>query len=143
MAQTCQVCIVTCMDFRLHRRADGRDALGKFVDQLGCDCDVITRAGAVRDIVRSAGKGENTLLRDIGVSIALHQIETIYLVNHEDCGAYGPHNFPDADAECAMHNDDLDTACNILREKFAGVEVIPVLARLAEGSDDHYVIEPA
>ncbi len=143
MAHTCQACIVTCMDFRLHRRADGRDALGKFVDQLGCDCDVIARAGGVQDIVRPAGEGENTLLRDIGISVALHQIETIYLVNHENCGAYGSHDLPDADAECAMHNDDLDTACGILRERFSGVEVIPVLARLAEGSDDDYVIEPA
>jgi len=131
------------MDFRLHRRADGRDALGKFVDQLGCDCDVIARAGAVQDIVRPPSEGQNTLLRDIGISVALHKIETIYLVNHEDCGAYGSHNLPDADAECAMHNDDLDAACGILRDKFAGIEVIPVLARLAEGSSDDYVIEPS
>ena len=143
MAHTCEACIVTCMDFRLHRRADGRDAIGKFVDQLGCDCDLITRAGAVQDIVRPASEGDNTLLRDIGISVAMHEIETIYLINHEDCGAYSAHDLPDADAECAMHNDDLDAACVILREKFAGIEVIPVLARLAEGSDDDYIIEPA
>jgi len=140
MPHICQACIVTCMDFRLHRRADGRDPIGKFVDSLGADCDIIARAGAVQDIVHPAPEGENTLLRDIGISVALHQIKTIYLVNHENCGAYGGHNLPDAAAECAKHNDDLENACAILREKFAGVEVVPVLARLADGSDDDYVI---
>jgi len=141
MAHTCQACIVTCMDFRLHRRADRRDALGQFVDSLGVDCDIIARAGAVQDIVRPAPEGENTLLRDLGISVALHQIKTIYLVNHENCGAYGGHNLPDAEAECAMHHDDLAAACVIVGEMFPGVTVTPVLARLVEGSDDDYRIE--
>jgi carbonic anhydrase len=141
MVSTCQTCIVTCMDFRLHRRADGRDAIGTFVDSLGVDCDIIARAGAVQDIVRPAPEGENTLLRDIGLSIALRQTKTIYLVNHENCGAYNGHNLPDPAAECAMHYDDLETACEILHQKFADVEVIPVLARLVPGSDDDFVIE--
>lgn len=63
-----------------------------------------------------------SLLRDIGVSVELHNVDTIYLLNHEDCGAYGDMDFTAVD-EINQHKNDLEDARKIILDKFPNVEV--------------------
>jgi len=114
--------------------------IGGFIASLGFDCDLITRGGAVQDLVRPEDGFDKSLLRDIRVSVELHQAGTIYLINHDDCGAYRALAFDSKDAELAWHSDDLDKAAEILEGHFPGVRVVKMLALLEPDSDDKYVI---
>lgn len=57
MSHYCKACLVTCEDFRLHQRKGGRNYIAEFIKNLGVDCDLITRGGAVQDLVRPSSGG--------------------------------------------------------------------------------------
>jgi hypothetical protein len=133
--------LVICEDFRLHLRADGRNAIGEFIRGLGVDCDLITRGGAIQDLVRPRSGSDDSLLRDLTVSVDLHQVKTIYLVNHEDCGAYGEHAFASRETEIKQHRTDLELAAEMIKRSFPGVDVRLAFAELASGTDDTYVVK--
>jgi len=128
------------MDYRLHRRADGRDFLGQFAASLGCDCDVICQAGAVRDLVRPDAGADEALLRDLRIAVERHGVQIIYLVNHENCGAYAGMKFASRSDELAQHGQDLRHACRVVQQTFPGVRVTPLFAELAGGSQDDYLM---
>jgi len=140
MARKCDACLVTCEDYRLHRRPDGRDLIGKFVMGLGCDCDVITRAGSVQDLVRPQGDADRSLLRDLRISIEKHGVRTIYLINHENCGAYADLTFESREDELAYHLKDLEHAARTVQKAFPQVRIVPLLAELtdSEGDQDQF-----
>lgn len=130
MAHVCEASVVTCEDFRLHQRADGFNFIAEFIKDLSVDCDLITRAGAVQDLLRPQPGFEQSLLRDLTVSVELHQVKTIYLINHEDCGAYGSMRFADREAELAQHHQDLREARNLLMGKFPEVKIVLYFAEI-------------
>lgn len=136
----CKAVLVTCMDFRLHQRADGRNYTADFIRRLRIDCDLITRGGSIQDLVRSKeGSGfDKSLLRDSKVSAKLHQVETVYLINHEDCGAYGEMDFSSREEEIAQHEEDLKKAREIINEEFPDVKVELFFGDLKEGTSDEY-----
>ncbi|MEA3398414.1 MAG: hypothetical protein U9R06_01580 [Patescibacteria group bacterium] len=41
--------MITCEDFRLHQRKDGRNIIAEFIKDKEIDCDVITRDEAIKD----------------------------------------------------------------------------------------------
>jgi Putative carbonic anhydrase len=140
MAHVCGACVVTCEDFRLHLRPDGRNAIGDYIRGLGIDCDLITRGGAVQDIVRPRAGFDESLLRDIEVSVDLHEVKAVHLVNHEDCGAYGEYAFASRDSEFAQHHTDLLLAREMIRRRFPDVEIVLAFGELDPGSNDTYVV---
>ena len=140
MAHTCDACVVTCEDFRLHLRPDGRNAIGDYIRGLGVDCDLITRAGAVQDIVRPREGFDESLLRDIDVSVNLHQVKTVHLVNHEDCGAYGEYAFASRESEFARHRTDLLLAREMIRRRFPDVKIVLAFGELETGTDGTYIV---
>ena len=142
MSHHCQACVVTCEDYRLHRRADGRNVIGDFVASLGGDCDVITRGGGIQDLVRPAKGVGKSLLRDLGVSVELHGVKTICLVNHTTCGAYESFGFESLQAEAAQHIEDLHAVQKLLAERFPGVTIRLFLAEPEPGNDDNFTIRP-
>ncbi|HPQ68046.1 MAG TPA: hypothetical protein PKW95_02885 [bacterium] len=131
MGHVCDAAVVTCEDFRLHQRADGSNFIAEFIKSLKVDCDLITRGGSVQDLLRPKMPGfDQALFRDLTVSVELHQVKTIYLINHEDCGAYGAMQFADREAETAQHHQDLREARNLLMTKFPEVEIVLYFAEL-------------
>lgn len=142
MSHQCEAALITCEDFRLHQRKDGRNYVAEFITSLNCDCDLITRGGAVQDLIRFK---ENDLcpsvLRDVAVSAKLHQASTIYLLNHEDCGAYGDFNFSSRDEELQQHLTDLRQAKEKLLERFPEKEIKLYFAYLQPGSKDVFEIK--
>jgi len=75
---SCEALIVHCMDYRLQRYLndwlDKNPGVGNY--------DRIAIAGGVLDIY--------PILKHIELAVRLHTIRKVILVNHEDCGAYGP-----------------------------------------------------
>ena len=139
MAHTCTACIVTCEDFRLHRRRDGQSAVDQIaVAVVGGDYDLITRAGGVQDLVRGPEEYAQSLLRDIGISVEKHSAGTVCLMNHADCGAYGHTRFSGPEDEFARHHADLLNAAAVVRKRFPSVRVILAFASLGSRGGDHY-----
>lgn len=144
MGHYCEAALITCEDFRLHQRRDGRNYVAEFIKKLQKDCDLITRGGGVQDIVRPKEGGyRNCLLRDTEVSAKLHDARTIYLVNHEDCGAYGSMDFSSRDEELSRHYSDLKEAKKIILENFPGKEVLLYFGELEPQTKDVFVIKKA
>ena len=142
MSHHCQSCLITCEDFRLHQRADGRNYIAEFIKNLAVDCDLITRGGGVQDLVRPPHDGfGDCCLRDTEVSIKLHQSDVVYLVNHEDCGAYEGMHFDNREEELKQHRKDLQDAKEIILKKFPQKEVKLFFGYLKEGTDDQFEIK--
>ena len=142
MAHYCEAALITCEDFRLHQRKDGRNYIAEFTKATGLDCDLITRAGGVQDLVRPPKDiyGE-CLLRDCKVSAKLHEAKTIFLINHEDCGAYSEMKFASRQEELSRHYKDLKEAREIILKKFPGKEIKLYFGELQPGTTDVFVIK--
>lgn len=75
---SCEALIVHCMDYRLQKYLNGwldkKPGAGNY--------DRVAIAGGVLDIY--------PVLKHIELAVRLHKVRKVILVNHEDCGAYGP-----------------------------------------------------
>lgn len=142
MPHTCHACLITCQDFRLHQRKDGRNYVAEFIKSMDVDCDLITRAGGVLDLVRPAQDNHDTsVLRDTEVSAELHKVETVYLLNHETCGAYNNMMFSSRDGELKQHYADLHSAKEKILKNFPDVNVKVFFAELESGTIDVFKIK--
>lgn len=118
----------------MHQCADGKNTIADFIKMLKIDADLITRAGGVQDLVRPKSQGVyDSLIRDLAVSVQLHSVKNIYLINHEDCGAYADFKFASRTAELKQHSDDLKVAVKLIKKEFPGVGVKLYFAELAAG----------
>ena len=142
MAHHCHCALITCEDFRLHQKKDGRNYLSDFIKTLDKDCDIITRGGAIQDLVRPKTPGfAESLLRDIEVSVKLHDIKILYLVNHTNCGAYGHFGFTDSNEEKNRHAQDLKAAKTKILGIYPHLEVKAMLFELQPETSDIYEIK--
>lgn len=120
---TCRACLLFCMDFRFRRQLDA------FLSAQGLDADgvdVIRVAGVAKNLARPLDTRDRFwLLEQIGISRDLHQARQVYIVNHEDCGAYGPEAITDEEEELEIHRKDLLAARDLVRERFVDMEVLP------------------
>lgn len=82
-------CIISCIDFRIQEAFF--DWL-KESHKLGVS-DIIEVAGSTRDIAKPIKlEDKDELLRNIEISVVLHNPENIILVDHQDCGGYAQDN---------------------------------------------------
>jgi carbonic anhydrase len=134
MSHYCHTSIIACEDFRLHQRQDGRNCIAEFIKTIAVDADLITRAGGIQDLIRPKETGfEKSLLRDLGVSVNLHDAKEICLINHADCGAYSDFNFQNKEAEFEQHKKDLLAAKEIIEKEFPDRVVKIYFADLKDG----------
>lgn len=122
MSHHCSTCIVRCIDFRLgkaiHELHEDENLYG--------DADVISVAGACKGLNEDRG---GFIDQQIELSKKLHDIKTIVLVNHTDCGAYGGASaFPSLEAEREHHQAQLRQAKDYLEQKHPGITVKVMLA---------------
>jgi len=124
----CRACLIFCMDFRF------REKLDAFLVEEGLDrdgVDVIRVAGASYSLARPREPGDREfLMRQLELSRRLHGVRQIYLVHHEDCGAYGAEDVPDDVEEAALHAEDLGSVRKLLEERFPGMEILTYFLRL-------------
>ena|SRR3989338_5902773 len=110
-SHTCQSVVISCMDFRLRknlRQWTTSTLTGGF--------DRVAIAGGVKNLP--------FILDQVELSHKLHKIADVYLINHEDCGAYGE------EGSFAKHKKDLLFAKRIIKEKFPKLNIIPLYLKL-------------
>ncbi|MBN1168457.1 hypothetical protein JXA63_01050 [Candidatus Woesebacteria bacterium] len=101
---TCQAMVVACIDFRFQKY------LRKFEDEnIHGGYDLLTFAGGVKQL--------DQVLEEIDISKRLHEIHELYLVNHENCGAYGE------ESTYENHKRDLEKAYNAVKEKYPDINI--------------------
>lgn len=126
MAHTCSAALVRCMDFRLE------PAISEYLKSEGLtgDTDVISAAGASKDIAQLK---EGYVEGQVDLSHKLHEIETVVLMNHTDCGGYGGRPaFESDEAEWAKHVEDLNAAKAKLIAKYPELDVRLTIAHITD-----------
>jgi carbonic anhydrase len=117
MSHTCSAALIKCMDFRL------TGDVHAWLEEKGLvnDCDIISVAGAAKDIVENP---QGYVFSLIKLSIELHQIKKVILMNHRDCGAYGGSAAFNGQAEeFAKHKGEMNKAREILVNQFPNVAI--------------------
>lgn len=108
---TCNAIGVSCMDFRLRtflRAWTQKEITGGF--------DRVALGGGVKNLP--------FILEQIELSVKLHHICTVYLINHEDCGAYAE------EGTFARHKKDLLFAKKIIRQRLPQLVITPLFLTL-------------
>ena len=101
----CDALVVHCMDYRLQ----------KFIQQKfhvrfgGLTFDIISLAGSVHDY--------EMVLKYVELAVKIHTIETVCLINHEDCRAYG------RDGTYKRHKHDLMDSQKKIQRLFPQLKV--------------------
>ena len=125
----CKACLVYCMDFRLH------DSLANFFAQQkldGAGADVIRVGGAIKSLAQPKEiRDREFLLEQLNVAYELHGVRQFYLINHEDCGAYGLEDVIDSQEELATHREDLRVAKALVQDRFPDTEILTYFMRLS------------
>ncbi len=130
MSHTCSSALIRCMDFRL------TDAINKWLEEKGImnDCDIISVAGIAKAIAVDPQSADALfILKQIELSIKLHNTETLYIMHHTDCGAYGGHKaFANLDEEKAKYKADMENAREVINSVVPDLEVKFVLADIKD-----------
>lgn len=141
MSNICEAVLVSCIDFCIHQRKDGRGYIGDFVKKLGVDCDLILCAGSILELVMPTHpKFKEKLLNDLRISIYSHKAKTIYIINHENCSSYARFTFLNKKEIKERHYNDLKKAREVLSEEFPKVEIKLYYARVEEDTEDSFII---
>lgn len=117
-----EAALIVCVDFRFHetylKLAKNHFKMKTF--------DLWTIPGVAKIFVNDEDKilKEAILGKIDKVSIKLHQVKEIILINHADCGAYGGRrSFKDLTTEREAHFNDLKKARKQLKKNFPNIEV--------------------
>lgn len=73
----CETLVVHCMDYRLQKFLHPWITVRFGYDNF----DIVSLAGSVHDY--------EMVLKYVSLAVQIHSIETVCLINHEDCRAYG------------------------------------------------------
>ena len=71
--------------------------------------DYVGFAGGVKDLI--------TIVKQLDISVKLHHISEVTLINHEDCGAYGK------ESTHTRHSQDLKTAKKVIHSLYPDLTV--------------------
>ena len=125
----CRACLVYCRDFRLH------ESLANFFAEQKLDgdgADIIRVGGAIKSLSRpKEARDREFLLEQLNVAYALHGVRQFYLINHEDCGAYGLEDVVDSPEELATHREDLRVAKVLIQNRFPDTEILTYFMKLS------------
>jgi carbonic anhydrase len=117
LMHTCSTLVICCIDFRF------QEVIRTFLNkEVPGDYDLVSVAGACKNLVKENER--DFLIKQLDISSRLHKINRVYLINHQDCGAYGEENFPDSQVEINHHLDDLKKSKDILHNLFPSLEEI-------------------
>jgi len=117
------------MDFRLVK------AVRDWMTETGylSDCDVVSLAGASKELVDGGHQTRELILKQIGISCGLHNASEVVLLHHSDCGAYkASYDFKSADEEKSKQVEDMKKAEKIIKEKFKDIKVKKVWAEMLD-----------
>jgi carbonic anhydrase len=101
----CDALVVHCMDYRLQKFLQPWITVRFGYDNF----DIISLAGSVHDY--------EMVLKYVQLAVQIHRIDTVCLINHEDCRAYG------RDGTFRRHRHDLLDTRDKLRVLFPRLKV--------------------
>lgn len=84
------------------------------------DYDLVSIAGAGKDLLSENSAERDFILKQISISKKLHNIQTVYILMHDNCGAYG---IPDAAKEHNVQVGDLKKVEVMLAAELPGVDI--------------------
>ncbi len=114
-----QALMIRCMDFRFQQAFD------EFLEARNFrGCDVVGIAGGVLDYEQ--------VEKHVDIAVKLHEIETVILVNHRHCGAYGKELQTDPEKELAKHREALLNAAGKIKDKYPNLKVETWFAEMKE-----------
>lgn len=102
---TCDALVVFCIDFRFQKYI--REWLDK--NMANKTFDYVGFAGSTKDL--------DTVLKQLVISVQLHDIKQVILIHHEGCGAYG------AEGSAQRHTIDLRKAKKAISERYPHLTV--------------------
>lgn len=109
---------VTCGDGRFQRN------LLDYAESLGGLSDSVLAPGGVKKFLGDE-KYRETMLEDIATYLSLHRQDTILVIQHEDCGAYGGRkSFESQTTERQFHHRELEQVLPILQKRFPDTHII-------------------
>ncbi|MCK5475172.1 MAG: hypothetical protein KAI71_01135 [Candidatus Pacebacteria bacterium] len=118
------------MDFRLNKETK------KWIQESDFSeggFDVISLAGASKDIIDGNEEIKNNFLKHIGVSVNLHQAEKIIIFHHSNCGAYAlDYKFGSVQEEKEKQFADMKKSKEIILERYPEVEIVFVWGELKD-----------
>ncbi len=109
---TCEALVIHCIDFRLQKFLH-EWSVARFGDD---NFDILAVAGAARD--------SETLFKHVQLAAQVHNIQTVCVVNHEDCRGYG------AEGTRERHVCDLSAARKKINAAFPHLRVETFYLRL-------------
>lgn len=109
------ILLLTCMDFRF---------LLTIAEKMkGKKYDHVVLAGAALGVVGGSNHWYKTFFDHLGLAIKLHSIHTVIVMEHRECGAYGPPpGFgllppkPDPEEERMVHCQQVEKLRNQIRD---------------------------
>lgn len=126
----CKYLLIRCKDFRLHDELEIWIRESELSKQR---YDLLSSAGASKRLVDGNAGKRSDFLEDIGHSVSSHQVETIIIFHHSDCGAYAlDHRFNSPQEEKEKQLEDMKKARGIILEKHSGVNVILLWGELQD-----------
>lgn len=131
MAHQCKAIMIHCMDFRLVGETR------RWMEQSGYlgNCDVVSMAGASKELLDGGQPARELILKQIGLSINLHQATEVILLHHSDCGAYkASYTFESGSEEKLKQIEDMNRSESIIKERFNDISVRKVWAQM---QDEH------
>lgn len=123
--------LLSCMDFRLmdevERYMSGRGLRDRY--------DHVVLAGASLGAVTDKFPAWNqTFWQHLDVAIKLHNVHTVIVMDHRDCGAYkvilGPEHAADAETERRSHGEQLARLRGMIIERHPALKVEMLLMAL-------------
>lgn len=118
MAHNVDHITVSCIDFRF------RAPIAQWIkDSLNDQSDLTAVAGASKAILDEDTQA--SVLKQIELAQKLHDIKTVHIVDHIDCGAYGGSDKFQGDkaAEVVMHQGELKKAAELIVSRFPGISI--------------------
>ncbi|MBW3538001.1 hypothetical protein KY386_00735 [Candidatus Parcubacteria bacterium] len=108
---------ISCIDWR------SRAQVADWIKQnLNGQSGLVAMAGASKAILDDGT--QTAVLKQIDIALRLHQIKSVHIMDHIDCGAYGGSGkFDQKQAEVSMHRDQLEAAKRKVAEHFPDLSV--------------------
>ena len=104
--------------------------------------DVISLAGAGKDLVDGIAEVKDNFIKHINVSVALHSVSKIILFHHSDCGAYAQsYQFNSLDEEKEKQLNDMKKEKEIIQKKFPLVDIVFLWGELKDSKGKNIAFE--
>lgn len=112
----CEALVISCIDFRF------QEHLKEFLNKRHFQSyDLVCMAGGAKNFLQ--GSTLPVALNQVGLSFKLHQIKRVYLINHQNCGAYGANFESGSPQELVAHSEDLKKAGKVIKEALPNLEI--------------------